>query len=132
MKNIKTILVSYFFLAFLISCTDDDPEKCVGTRTENVSEVNAPASAEIKELILIEVQFQVTNGCGNFDRFLESGSERFKTIEVQAKYEGCICPQVFKTITAVYEFDPPSPGAYELKFRSGENEFITVNILITD
>ncbi|CAM4348090.1 hypothetical protein [Gillisia limnaea] len=128
----KTRLILYLFLAILISCTNDDPKECIGYRNEYVTEVNAPSSGKINEAVEIEIDFVVNNGCGNFEKFLESGSEQSKTIEVQAKYEGCICPQVTRTITAVYEFIPLSTGEYELKFKSGETEFTTVNLIITE
>ncbi len=127
----KNRLILYIFFSILISCTNDDPE-CIGYRNEYVTEVNAPSAGKINETVDIEIDFVVNSGCGNFDRFLERGSEQSKIIEVQAKYEGCICPQVTRTITTVYEFIPLSTGKHELKFKSGENEFTIVNLIITE
>ncbi len=127
----KTKVLLFFLLAIFISCSDD-PEECIGYRPENVTEVNAPSSGKINEPVVIEVNFIVYNGCGKFVQFIESGSEQSKIIEVQAKYEGCICPTVTKDITAVYEFTPLTSGEYNLRFKSGETDYITVNISITD
>ncbi|WP_282018573.1 hypothetical protein [Salegentibacter mishustinae] len=128
----KTKVLLFFLLASLISCSDDDSEECIGYRPENVKEVNAPSTGQVDEPVEIQVKFPVYNGCGKFEKFIESGSEQSKVIEVQAKYEGCICTQDIPIITAVYEFTPSTTGVYELKFKSGETDYITVTITITD
>jgi hypothetical protein len=128
----KAKILLFFILAILVSCSDDDSEECIGYRPENVTEVNSPTSGRINESIEIEVKFPVYNGCGNFEKFIESGSEQSKIIEVQAKYEGCICTDNIPIITAIYEFIPSTIGEYELKFKSGESDYITVNIAVTD
>lgn len=128
----KTKLFLFFLLAVLVSCLDDDSEECIEYRPENVTEVNSPSTGKINESIEIEVKFAVYNGCGKFEKFIESGSEQSKTIEVQAKYEGCICTDNIPIITAIFEFTPSTIGEYELKFKSGETDYITANIAVTD
>lgn len=128
----KTKALLFFLLVSLISCSDDDSEECIGYRPENVKDVNAPYSGKVNEPLEIEVKFSVYNGCGNFEKFIESGREQSRVIEVQAKYEGCICTQDIPTIIAGYKFTPSTPGDYELKFKSGETDYITVNIAVTD
>jgi hypothetical protein len=51
-------------------------------------------------------------------------------IEVMAKYEGCICTQDAPIRTVNYEFLTKIPGDYELRFKSSEIDFITINLLI--
>lgn len=128
----KTRVFLFLLLVTLISCSDDDSEECIGYRTENIKEVNAPSSGQVDEPVEIEVKFAVYNGCGGFEKFIESGPEQLKVIEVQAKYEGCICTQDIPILTAVYEFTPSTTGVYELKFKSGETDYIPVTITITD
>ncbi|EKB48204.1 hypothetical protein [Cecembia lonarensis] len=128
----ETKIFLFFLLAILVSCSDDDSEECIGYRPENVTEVNSPSSGRINESIEIEVKFAVYNGCGKFEKFIESRSKHSKIIEVQAKYEGCICTDNIPIITAIYEFTPSAIGEYELKFKSGETDYITVNIAVTD
>lgn len=131
-NKVKTKIFLFFLSAILASCSDDDSKECIGYRPENVTEVNAPSSGNINESIEIEVKFVVSNGCGKFDKFIESGSEQLKIIEVQAKYEGCICTANISIITAIYEITYSTIGEKELKFKSGETDYITLNISVTD
>lgn len=128
----KAKLFLFSLILTLISCSDDDSEECIGYSRENVKEVNAPDSGKVNEPVEIEVKFAVYNGCGQFEKFIESGSEKSKVIEVQAKYEGCVCTQNIPIITSVYKFTPSTLGEYKLKFKSGETDYITVNITVTD
>lgn len=123
--------LKFALLLLFVSCTED-PKECIGYKSAFVTDVNAPSTGKINETVEIEVDFMVTNGCGKFEKFIESGNEFFKTIEVQAKYEGCICPTVIKEIKVIYEFTPVKSGEYKLRFRSGETEFINVDLPITD
>lgn len=118
----------------LTSCSSDDGNNCIPLQVETVevTAVNALETGQVNEPISIEVLFDVRNSCGDFNRFLETGSTMEKNIEVEAKYEGCACNQVIETITAVYEFTPEEVGEYTLNFRSGTNEFITVTITVTE
>lgn len=131
-KKMKIKILLFFFVFTFISCSDDDPEECIDYRPENVKEVIAESTGRVNEPVEIEVKFGVYNGCGKFDQFIESGSEQSRIIEVQAKYEGCICTQDAPIITAVYVFTPSTTGMYELKFKSAESDYITVNITVTD
>lgn len=117
-------------LLTFLSCSDDDQKKCIGFRPEFITDVRAPSTGIINQTVEIEVDFVVYNGCGKFNKFFESGNDYSKTIGVEAKYEGCICTQNIPTITAIYELTPNTPGEYELNFKSGESDFITVNISI--
>jgi hypothetical protein len=125
-----------FFLlviaATLISCSVKDTElnNCISFKKEFVTKVTAPLTAKPDESVAIEVQFVVNNGCGSFRRFIETGDLYSKTIEVEARYEGCYCIQIMMEITETYYFIAGSSGNYELKFRSGDNEFIIVNITV--
>ncbi|MDT0685085.1 hypothetical protein [Autumnicola psychrophila] len=129
--KILPVLLFVFLITF-VSCDEDDSRECIGHRTEFVSEVNAPETGKNDQPVEIEVIFFVNDGCGKFQKFIESGTEDSKTIEVQARYEGCICPEIYSEITAVYTFTPSEAGEYELKFKSGEIEFIKVNLAITE
>ena len=53
-----------------------------------------------------------------------------KIIEINARYEGCICTQDAPIRTVNYEFITQIPGNYELRFKSNDTDFITVNLLI--
>lgn len=132
-KKIKMIFFLLLFSFALISCSDDDDQtECISFETENVTSVDAPETAMVDETVDIEVDFTVSNSCGEFSRFLETGSATTRQIVVEAIYEGCACNEVIETITAVYTFTPEEPGEYEMNFASGENDFITANITVTE
>jgi hypothetical protein len=115
-----------------MACKSDD-EKCVEYQRANVTDVSAPAMGSVNETIAIEVSFRVYNGCGVFERFIETENGNSRTIEVEAKYEGCaFCTQDTPIRNAVYEFTPQTPGEYELKFKSSPAEFITINLTINE
>lgn len=63
---------------------------------EEVTTVHAPETAQVNETVDIDVQFQVDNNCGDFNRFIEEGNEMERIIEVETIYEGCACAQVIK------------------------------------
>tara|TARA_R110002049_G_scaffold306173_2_gene504188 strand:+ start:1018 stop:1419 length:402 start_codon:yes stop_codon:yes gene_type:complete len=126
--NFITII---FISSLIISCDNDDKENgCISTKTEYVTSVDSPTTGMVNEKISIEINFQVFNGCGGFGKFIETENGNIKTIEVEAKYEGCICTQDAPIRTTNYEFIANSTGNYELNFKSSPTEFITVYMTI--
>lgn len=124
------ILIGTFLLAF-ISCSEDDNRNCLGFETENVSTVDSPETGKVNEQVEMLVTFNARNGCGEFERFVESGNDFSRTIETIVRYEGCVCAEYIQTITTTYTFTPEAPGEYEFQFKSGENDYITVNLHIS-
>jgi len=86
----------------------------------------------INKPVQVEVQFGVSNGCGQFGKFLESSNGNTRTIEVEAKYIGCICTQDIPIRNTQYEFLTSEPGVYRLMFKSGKSNFIEIDIEITE
>ena len=78
----------------------------------------------------IEVDFQVFSGCGQLGRFIVTEDGNTSTIEIEAAYIGCVCTLDAPIRTVIYEFSATNPGVYELKFKSGTSEYITVNLII--
>jgi hypothetical protein len=120
------------FFGLLFSCSIDQKNEgeCVSNKTEYVTSVNSPSKVSVNETINIEVSFQVFNGCGRFGKFIETQNNNTKNIEVEAKYEGCICTQDLPIRATNYKFIPNRIGNYELNFISSPTEFITVNLAI--
>lgn len=116
------------------SCSNDDDVNCPPDEVEieDVVTVDAPETGQVNETIDIEVFFEVRNSCGEFNRFIETGTTMEREIQVESRYEGCNCNQVIESITAIYEFTPEEVGEYTLNFLSGANEFITVDISVTE
>ena len=130
-KNI-ILLISIVIFGIVVSCNDDNNEKneCITNNIEYVTSINSPNTGTINDTVNIEVNFRVFNGCGGFGKFIESENGNIRNIEVEAKYEGCICTQAFESKTVNYEFKSTNSGNYELKFKSSPTEFITVNLTI--
>ena len=130
-KNI-ILLISIVIFGIVMSCNDDNNEEdeCITNKIEYVTSVNSPNTVTINDTVNIEVNFRVFNGCGRFGKFIESENGNIRNIEVEAKYEGCICTQDAPIRTVNYEFKSTNSGNYELKFKSSPTEFITVNLTI--
>ncbi len=112
------------------SCNSDDKNDCVSAQRVFVTSVTSPSSGMVNEVISINVNFQVFNGCGDFNRFIEVDNGNTIDIEVEAVYNGCVCTTDAPIRTVNYEFETSVVGDYELNFKSNENEFITVNLTI--
>lgn len=120
----------YVLIAFtlFIACNSDD--NCTTFESPYVREVNAPLTGNVNQDISIEVQFSVINGCGEFSKFIETSAGTIRTIEVEAKYEGCACTLNEPIISVNYIFNTSITGLHVFKFKSGDSDFITVNITI--
>ena len=130
----KTYLFLFLAICTLSGCNNDDNtslDDCPITfETAYVESANAPASGIVGENIAIDVLFNVKNGCGSFNAFEESIMGNSRTIIVSAKYEGCFCTQAIVNLNAIYNFKADVAGEYELKFKSGENDYVLVTISI--
>jgi hypothetical protein len=117
--------------SLIISCEKDDQNKqCIKYDIGYVTSVNSPTTGTVNETISIKVNFRVINGCGGFEKFIETENGNSKTIEVEAKYEGCTCSQALEIRTVNYDFTASKSGDYELHFKSSPTEFITANLTI--
>ena len=127
----RILFIASLFL--LLSCNNDDDssdDNCITFQRAFISEVNAPTTGTLNQPIDIEVIFQVNDGCGGFNKIIETDNGNSKIIEVDAKYEGCFCTLAIETITHDYTFTPTNTGVYLLEFKSPNAEFITVEIEI--
>lgn len=120
----------FAFIALLSCDKDDSANDCTALEIAYVTDVQAPETGVVGEDIEIEVSFDVRNSCGDFADFIQQQNENTRIIEVKAKYEGCVCLQVAETITTTYTYNPSLPDDYVFKFKSGEDEYITVSIAV--
>ncbi|AVR46764.1 hypothetical protein C7S20_16680 [Christiangramia fulva] len=130
----RNILILFLSIFFFIACSEDDnEEECINyDDVAKVTNVEAPATATVNEVVSVNVTFQVKNACGEFAQFDESIDGTTRTIAVEAVYEGCACAQVITTKTATYEFTPEVTGEYVLKFQTAPNEFIEKTITVEE
>jgi len=129
MKGFLVRLSVYAILVVVsISCRSKIPDK--NAQIAYVNDVEAPATGTIRERLQIPVKFTVNNGCGSFNRFVESQNGTTRTIAVEATYTDGICTQALETKTVNYSFQPSIPGTYQLEFKSSPSESIRVAIKI--
>lgn len=129
MKTKLTLLLSSLLL-LIMSCSKEPENNCIENKIAYISSINSPTTGSVNEIINIEVSFGVNNGCGNFGKFIETQNGNTKTIEVEARYEGCVCTQDAPTRKTNYVFKTTISGNYILKFKSSSTEFITANLTI--
>lgn len=126
----KPRLILSLLLIVIFSCSKEPENNCVENRIAYATSINSPSTGTVNENISIEVSFGVNNGCGNFGKFIETQNGNTKTIEVEARYEGCVCTMDAPTRKTNYVFKTQNSGNYVLKFKSGPTEFITANLTI--
>jgi len=128
------ILFTILIVAIFASCKNDGDKKdenlCIENSFAGITEVVAPTTGTVGETIVVEVDFRVRNGCGQFGRFIETQNGMSRTIAVEARYEGCICTQDLPIRTVDYQFSQDAAGSYELRFKSDQSNFIVKTIVI--
>jgi len=132
MKKNIILLLSMIIFELLLSCSNDQAKdnQCISSKIEYVTSINSPTTGIVNEMINIEVNFRVFNGCGEFGKFIVTENGNSRVIEVEAKYVGCICTQDIPIRTTNYVFKASQAGEYELNFRSSPTEFITASLTI--
>lgn len=105
-------------------------EECLTYRQAPTISVEGPSTGRVDEAVPLTVSFGAINGCGQFSRFIETGSGTTRTVHVQARYAGCICTQVAPTLQTTYTFKAAQPGVYEIKFWKADNSFLTHTITV--
>lgn len=128
----KYFLKTLLLVLVITSCSSDDKDNCVSYEIGNITNVNVPTEATVNEVVEIDVFVSVYNGCGTIKQLAETVNGNSITIEAVAKYDVCsFCTQDAPTRKAIYEFTPETAGEYELKFKSGPNEYITATIQVS-
>ena len=134
MHHIKfKLAVVILFITTLIGCSINNGEDyCFYQELSPAVAVNGPETATVNQPVVFDVTFQVSNGCGEFNRFNET-NEFPKEIIALADYEGCVCTQEAKFIIEKYTFTAVAAGNYELRFlTSNQAEPIIKVITVTD
>lgn len=126
----KSIYLSIFAL-LLFSCNsnDDNPDNCLEFKPTGIITVEPYFFTEEIQNDF-EVLFPVTNGCGEFASFKQTTAGNVTTIEVVAKYEGCVCTQDIRLLKSVYNFNQSIPGTYTLKFKMSDDTYTTQTVII--
>ena len=131
--TLKSVLVVLFLATALVSCSNDD-DKVVDngtTKVALVTEVKGPATGKVNEELSYDVTFVLDNACGEFSKISEVTIGAVKGLQVEAKYPSQVCTQqVPEPKKTVYKFKSATKGAFEIKFKKSETEFITTKVVI--
>jgi hypothetical protein len=133
MKNLKlqTVALIMLVVGSLTSCTKDDNQPQIVTKTSFVSAITGPTTGTPNQELTFTVTFAVENSCGTFNKFIETATTNTKQIEVESKYEGANCGVTAATKTTTYKFKPTAVGTYILKFKKTATEFVTQTIVVS-
>ena len=128
MKKLSYLFVTICFL-FNACSESQTPNECV-----SFVETGVEAVALIPTIDMIgatfKVVFGISNGCGRFNKFVETINGNTRTIKVIARYEGCICTQDASIKSANYVFTTSTTGTYTLKFQKTDGTFFTETVVI--
>lgn len=127
------IQLSFFtcFILLLFGCIKkQDEKKCLSYIKAPVTKIEGPSTASVNQEIDVTVSFGCFNGCGQFGNFEETITGNTTLINVNAKYEGCICTQDAPIRKTSFKFKKSQTGTYELKFLQSENIYLTHTIIV--
>jgi len=135
MKYFRFKLIALFaVLATITACSmedDADNDYCYSSFYTGINEVTGPETTTVDEPIEIMATFNISNGCGEFNRFVATTNYP-KQIVALVDYSGCTCTEVLQTVTEPYTFTASEPGEYVLKFIKPDETFITKTITVTE
>jgi len=136
-KNIMTkkdfIFLSGLFFSILVSLNCNkkyNNSTCLSYRAGTVTKVDGPNTGSINQEIFLLVSFSCTSDCGDFGYFEQSANGNTTTINVIAKYEGCLCTQNIPTRQTTYKFNATQTGTYYLKFFKTTGNYLIDTITI--
>ena len=92
----KYLIILSILLSINISCSENDKNDCIENKLAYVTSVDSPTNGVINEIINIEVNFGVGNGCGQFGAFIETENGNVKIIEVNARYEEVFVLKIYQ------------------------------------
>jgi len=138
MKTIKfrllALLIAISSITTGCSLDDGDSGTCFNQYETLIDAVTGPETTKINTPITFQATFKIANGCGTFNRFLESASYP-KKIDALVDYTGCSCETAGSSVTKPYTFTAATAGTYVLQFISGviggQATYITKTVTVT-
>ena len=128
MKNLTYLFISISII--LNACSDSKtPNECVSFVETGIVQVALIPTADMIGVVY-KIDFPISNGCGKFNKFEETINGNTRVIKVIAKYEGCICTEIFSIQSANYTFTTKTSGTYILKFLKADGTFFIETVVI--
>ena len=128
MKNLTYLFISISII--LNACSDNKtPNECVSFVETGIAEITLDPTVDMIGAVY-KVDFPISNGCGKFNKFEETINGNTRVIKVIAKYEGCICTEIFSIQSANYTFTTKTSGTYILKFLKADGTFFIETVVI--
>jgi hypothetical protein len=135
MKTLKFKFIAFVLvLTAVAACSlDDGKESCDYSQTmatKVIGGTNTPTTV-VNQPLQISVTFEVNNGCGIFNHFIESTGYP-KNIVAQVDYTGCNCADTTTNeMTKQYTFTAATAGDYVLNFLTADADapkVVTVHV----
>jgi hypothetical protein len=132
MNKLKLIILTTLLVAIFVqqSCSKAHDDKCLSFVKAPVTKVEGPNTGTINQDLTLEVSFGCFNGCGRFGNFEQTSNNDTTTINVIAKYEGCMCTQDAPIRQTTYNFKATEKGTYYLKFWQAEKGYLLYTVQI--
>ncbi|CAA0212023.1 hypothetical protein [Tenacibaculum maritimum] len=137
MKNVKEVVnanLEPVILVFLVSAgsLSSNTVNMVSYTRKNAFavRVTGPRKGEVNEECIFNVKFELADNESLFSKFVEEGSNKLRTIEVEVKYSDINRNTATKMRIEEYRFKVKERGDYELKFKKSATEYITKRITI--
>jgi hypothetical protein len=124
------VFVVVFHTLFAFQCNKPHEGECTYVEIAPIAMAIVPDTGLANTNIPIPIQYNISNGCGNFLTMEEDAQGNNRNILVRARYQGCVCTMVFMTLDTVYNFNASAPGTYYLNFQQSDNNFLRDSITI--
>lgn len=128
MSRFKLIFV--LFMIFLFSCRTENDTDCLSYVSSPVTQVSMPDSAFVNQPININIHYNASNGCGNFNNFNVNTISDTIVISPVVKYEGCLCTMIFQNLQTTYLYSASNLGYVYFKFPQSESSFLMDSVYI--
>lgn len=122
----KTEMKKYSFVEW----TETFDQVCLSYQDASITSAAVPASGEVNQIIPIKIKYIALNGCGGFGSISETNLGNTKTINVKAKYEGCLCTMNIVNLETTYNFIATSTGDKTIRFLQPDGKYLTYTIVI--
>ena len=130
-RNFIIFTCLVFSILVLSSCNKTQGDnKCLSYIKAPVIKVEGPNTGLVNQDINLTVSFGCFNGCGQFGNFEQTSNGDTTTINVIAKYEGCLCTLDAPLRQTTFKFKVTQTGTYYLKFLQTGKTYLTDTIRV--